>query len=322
LRGLPVSRSKRFVAETVFTRDFGSGRYENLSGAISWLTFSAGGAADVRRSRSDWRRELAEMAICSQRKPSSFRCSAADNPPFRRRVGCPVFRAMLPSGRGGQDDASAAALHHMRCEGPNGVRRARQVDVDRNSISSSGWKLWIPAFANKMSVPPNSCSPLTAAARSAGRSRWSSLMPSQRRAAARTSRPVSSKSSGDGTTPERGSTGAQIIETDDVGALTGEGDGRGAADPAGGAGDHGHLATQAFGSCRFGHSHSFVSCSAWEKTSPARRGYSLVSGRRGAYEMASAGRGQKANSPAAARLRLAPRQRPDGAKLRMFITSA
>src|SRR3984893_10736991 len=42
------------------TRDFGCGRYENLSGAISWLTFFAGGSADVRRSRSDWRRELAE----------------------------------------------------------------------------------------------------------------------------------------------------------------------------------------------------------------------------------------------------------------------
>jgi hypothetical protein len=52
-----------------FTRDFGCGRYENLSGAISWLTFFAGGAADVRRSRNDWRRELAESTICSQRKP-------------------------------------------------------------------------------------------------------------------------------------------------------------------------------------------------------------------------------------------------------------
>jgi hypothetical protein len=30
------------------TRDFGRGRYENLSGAISWLTFFAGGAADVK----------------------------------------------------------------------------------------------------------------------------------------------------------------------------------------------------------------------------------------------------------------------------------
>src|ERR1700724_3257670 len=58
------------------TRDFGCGRYENLSGAISWLTFFAGGAADVRRSRSDWRRELAESTICCQRKPSSFRWSA------------------------------------------------------------------------------------------------------------------------------------------------------------------------------------------------------------------------------------------------------
>ena len=47
------------------TRDFGRGRYENLSGAISWLTFLAGGAADVRRCRSDWRRELAESTICS-----------------------------------------------------------------------------------------------------------------------------------------------------------------------------------------------------------------------------------------------------------------
>ena len=46
--------------------DFGCGRHENLSGAISWLTFFAGGAADVRRSRSDWRRELAELTICSQ----------------------------------------------------------------------------------------------------------------------------------------------------------------------------------------------------------------------------------------------------------------
>jgi hypothetical protein len=29
------------------TRDFGRGRYENLSGAISWLTFFAGRAAHV-----------------------------------------------------------------------------------------------------------------------------------------------------------------------------------------------------------------------------------------------------------------------------------
>src|SRR6202011_4669908 len=39
-----------------FPRDFGRGRYENLSGAISWLTFFAGGAADVRRSQNHrWR---------------------------------------------------------------------------------------------------------------------------------------------------------------------------------------------------------------------------------------------------------------------------
>src|ERR1700736_4337105 len=58
------------------TRDFGRGRYENLSGAISWLTFFAGRAAHVRRSQRDWRRELAESTIRSQQKPRSFRCSA------------------------------------------------------------------------------------------------------------------------------------------------------------------------------------------------------------------------------------------------------
>jgi hypothetical protein len=72
LRGLPVSCSNRFVA----TRDFGRGRYENLSGAISWLTFFAGRAAHVRRSQRDWRRELAESTIRSQQKPRSFCCSA------------------------------------------------------------------------------------------------------------------------------------------------------------------------------------------------------------------------------------------------------
>jgi hypothetical protein len=55
--------SKAIRGRDGFTRDFGCGRYENLSGAISWLTFFAGGAADVRRSLSDWRRELAESTI-------------------------------------------------------------------------------------------------------------------------------------------------------------------------------------------------------------------------------------------------------------------
>jgi hypothetical protein len=49
LRGLPVSCSKRFVAETVARAISAAAVYENLSGAISWLTFFAGGAADVRR---------------------------------------------------------------------------------------------------------------------------------------------------------------------------------------------------------------------------------------------------------------------------------
>ena len=84
-----------------FTRDFGCGRYENLSGAFSWLTFFAGGAADVRRSRSDWGRELAEPTICSQRKPRSFRCSAqpAGSRGVRRinvwAVSCGGFRPLM-----------------------------------------------------------------------------------------------------------------------------------------------------------------------------------------------------------------------------------
>src|SRR3984893_7863101 len=68
--------SKAIRGRDGWTRDFGCGHYENLCGAVSWLTFVAGGPADVRRSRSDWRRELAESTICSQRKPRSFRCSA------------------------------------------------------------------------------------------------------------------------------------------------------------------------------------------------------------------------------------------------------
>jgi hypothetical protein len=76
--------SKAIRGRDGFTRDFGCGRYENLSGAFSWLTFFAGGAADVRRSRSDWTRELAEPTICSQRKPRSFRCSA-------RKEGLPML---------------------------------------------------------------------------------------------------------------------------------------------------------------------------------------------------------------------------------------
>jgi hypothetical protein len=37
------------VAETVARAISAAAVYENLSGAISWLTFFAGGAADVRR---------------------------------------------------------------------------------------------------------------------------------------------------------------------------------------------------------------------------------------------------------------------------------
>ena len=71
-------------------------------------------------------------------------------------------------------------------------------------------------------------------------------MPSQRRPAARTSRPVSSKSSGvDGVDAGTRVDRRADVEADDVRALAGEGDRRGAANPAGGAGDHGDLASQA-----------------------------------------------------------------------------
>jgi hypothetical protein len=45
-RGLPVPCSNAIRGRDGFTRNFGCGRYENLLGAISWLTFFAGGAAD------------------------------------------------------------------------------------------------------------------------------------------------------------------------------------------------------------------------------------------------------------------------------------
>ena len=93
--GLAVPCTKAICGGDGFARDFGRSRYENLSGAISWLTFFAGAAADVRRSRRDWRRELAESTIGSQWKPRSVRCSVNDpasyqgqNPGWRGR--CPM----------------------------------------------------------------------------------------------------------------------------------------------------------------------------------------------------------------------------------------
>jgi hypothetical protein len=40
--GVLVSRSEAIRRRDGFTRDFGRGGYENLSGAISWFTFFAG----------------------------------------------------------------------------------------------------------------------------------------------------------------------------------------------------------------------------------------------------------------------------------------
>jgi hypothetical protein len=47
LRGLAVACHGGFAAETVLRANSGRCRHENLSGAISWLTFFAGGAADA-----------------------------------------------------------------------------------------------------------------------------------------------------------------------------------------------------------------------------------------------------------------------------------
>jgi hypothetical protein len=57
-----------------FTRDFGCGRCENLSGALSWLTFFAGEASGRRqgeakviaRDAKAGARKLAESTIRSQ----------------------------------------------------------------------------------------------------------------------------------------------------------------------------------------------------------------------------------------------------------------
>jgi hypothetical protein len=47
LRGLAVPRSKAVCGRDGLTRHFGRSRHKNLSGAISWLTFFAGEAADA-----------------------------------------------------------------------------------------------------------------------------------------------------------------------------------------------------------------------------------------------------------------------------------
>jgi hypothetical protein len=91
--------SKAIRGRDDFRRDFGRGRCENLSGAISWLTFSR--AEQPTSGRSVWRRKLAESTLCSQRKPRSFRCSAqpAGSRGVRRinvlAVSCGGFRPLM-----------------------------------------------------------------------------------------------------------------------------------------------------------------------------------------------------------------------------------
>jgi hypothetical protein len=63
LRGLAVPCSKVICGRDGFARDFGRSRYENLSGAISWFTFSPAeqrrqakpkGLAAGTRTNGDW----------------------------------------------------------------------------------------------------------------------------------------------------------------------------------------------------------------------------------------------------------------------------
>jgi hypothetical protein len=68
LRGLLVPGSKAICGRDGFTRDFGRSRHENLSGAISWLTFSwaeqltPGEAKGIGGGNSQkWRLFLAEV---------------------------------------------------------------------------------------------------------------------------------------------------------------------------------------------------------------------------------------------------------------------
>jgi hypothetical protein len=76
--------SKAICGRDGFTRDFCRGGCENLSGAISWLTFSRaeqltrGELRGTEPRRQGGRAKLQDggWAICFQRKPRSFRCSA------------------------------------------------------------------------------------------------------------------------------------------------------------------------------------------------------------------------------------------------------
>jgi hypothetical protein len=111
-----------------------------------------------------------------------------------------------------KNDASTVTLHHVRREGPDGIRRPGQVDIDgdvpvRIFHLQQRMELLDPGigqqdvdaaeflFGSHSSRPQSS----------------QGLIPTQRRPVSQISRPVASKSSGvDGLTPERRSTGAQI----------------------------------------------------------------------------------------------------------------
>src|ERR1700738_1365790 len=61
------------------------GRYEKLSGATSWLTFFAGGAADVSRSQSDCTR--LHRWLCARGMNDALHGREAWRPPGKRDRG-------------------------------------------------------------------------------------------------------------------------------------------------------------------------------------------------------------------------------------------
>ena len=130
----------------------------------------------------------------------------------------------------------------MRRESPNGVGRAREVNVDLDvpvvvlHLQQRFEGLNAGIGEQDVDAAELVARLEAAASRKAGRWRWSRMTLSQPAPAAWTSRPVSFNSvrAGRLDAGPRAHQGADV-EAHKVGALTGKGDSRSAADPPGGA---------------------------------------------------------------------------------------
>src|ERR1019366_4348479 len=109
LRGLPVSRSKALRGRDGFTRDFGCGRHANLSGAISWLTFFAGGAADVRRLPSE-RQDSRRGSVAKRATGKALRASATIARRRWQRSGRTAGQVSKQSGRPAESAPAAIGV--------------------------------------------------------------------------------------------------------------------------------------------------------------------------------------------------------------------